>query len=172
MHKMINSFENIAVNLFPELQEEEFIPIEKKYLKVILWNIAIFFSVALCIVLIVDFTDIIQFEELFFWIYFFIIIVFGSIFASYILSFKTRLYLVRDKDISYKSGLFFKKTTTVPFNRIQHLEIDQGPFSKLLQLASLSVFTAGDSSDDLEVNGISLINAEKIKEFITNKIDG
>ena len=64
------------------------------------------------------------------------------------------------------------KTTTVPFNRIQHIEINQGPFSRFFDLATLSIFTAGNSSHDLKIRGIKISEAEKIKEFISSKIDG
>ena len=63
-------------------------------------------------------------------------------------------YALRERDISYKSGLLIKKITTVPFSRIQHVEIDEKPISRLFGLASLSVYTAGDSSDDLVVKGL------------------
>jgi membrane protein YdbS with pleckstrin-like domain len=39
-------------------------------------------------------------------------------------------------------------------------------------LVSLSVFTAGDSSDDLKISGLIKEEAQQIKEFISNKIDG
>lgn len=169
---MINSFDNFSVIQFPEIQKNDFIPVQKKYLQVILLNISIIFTVFLITAIIVDFTNLWNLKNYIFWIYTVLLVFFGGLTITYILGFKTRMYLVRDKDISYKSGLFFKKLTTVPFNRIQHLEIDQGPFSKLFQLASLSVFTAGDSSDDLKIAGISLVDAEKIKEFISQKIDG
>jgi membrane protein YdbS with pleckstrin-like domain len=88
-----------------------------------------------------------------------------------ILSFSKRKYALRDKDISYKAGLFTKKTTTVPFSRIQHVETDEKPISRLFGLSSLSVYTAGDSSDDLEIKGIKKGKALQIKEFITTKIN-
>ena len=67
---------------------------------------------------------------------------------------------------------FFRSLTTVPFNRIQHIEIDQGPIARYFDLVSLSVFTAGDSSDDLKVSGLLKEEAKQIKEFISTKIDG
>lgn len=67
---------------------------------------------------------------------------------------------------------FLKKITTVPFSRIQHVEIDEGPISRLFKLSTLSVFTAGDRSDDLKVKGISKVEAMRIKDFITSQING
>jgi membrane protein YdbS with pleckstrin-like domain len=61
--------------------------------------------------------------------------------------------------------------TTVPFSRIQHVEIDEKPISRLFGLSSLSVYTAGDSSNDLDVTGIKNEEALRIKEFISSKIN-
>jgi hypothetical protein len=35
-------------------------------------------------------------------------------------------YLLRERDISYKTGVFFYKEISVTFNRIQHVEVSQG----------------------------------------------
>lgn len=169
---MVNSFENIAVISFPELSENEFLSIEKKYLNVIYINFFILFFASISVVFLVDFTNIINISAFSFWIYIALIIAFTIQFLILKIGFSKRKYLVRSKDISYKSGLFFMKTTTVPFHRIQHIEINQGPFSRFFNLAVLSVFTAGNSSDDLKIRGIKMTDASKIKEFISTQIDG
>jgi membrane protein YdbS with pleckstrin-like domain len=120
----------------------------------------------------VDFTNTINISPFSFWIYIALIIAFTIQFLILKIGFSKRKYLVRSKDISYKSGLFFMKTTTVPFHRIQHIEINQGPFSRFFNLAVLSVFTAGNSSDDIKIRGIKMTDASKIKEFISTQIDG
>jgi membrane protein YdbS with pleckstrin-like domain len=169
---MVNSFENIAVISFPELSENEFLSIEKKYLNVIYINFFILFFASISIVFLVDFTNTINISAFSFWIYIALIIAFTIQFLILKIGFSKRKYLVRSKDISYKSGLFFMKTTTVPFHRIQHIEINQGPFSRFFNLAVLSVFTAGNSSDDIKIRGIKMTDASKIKEFISTQIDG
>lgn len=169
---MVNSFENIAVISFPELSENEFLSIEKKYLNVIYINFFILFFASFSIVFLVDFTNTINISPFSFWIYIALIIAFTIQFLILKIGFSKRKYLVRSKDISYKCGLFFMKTTTVPFHRIQHIEINQGPFSRFFNLAVLSVFTAGNSSDDLKIRGIKMTDASKIKEFISTQIDG
>lgn len=169
---MVNSFENIAVISYPELSENEFLSIEKKYLNVIYINFFILFFASISVVFLVDFTNIINISAFSFWIYIALIIAFTIQFLILKIGFSKRKYLVRSKDISYKCGLFFMKTTTVPFHRIQHIEINQGPFSRFFDLAVLSVFTAGNSSDDLKIRGIKMTDASKIKEFISTQIDG
>jgi membrane protein YdbS with pleckstrin-like domain len=165
-------FENELVSNFPSITEIVFKPINKKHLKVILLNVVLLFSIILIGIFSVDYFNLL--EEINSYISI-IYIAFTLIFIIVILlvfvGFKKRKYAVREKDISYKSGIFLKKLTTVPFSRIQHIEVDEGLFSRFFQLASLSVYTAGDSSDDLEIKGITKKEALEIKEFISQKIN-
>lgn len=169
---MIDSFQNIAVTSFPEITKTDFRPIENKYLKVILINTFIVFIIVLVLVFFADYKNILEFIENTIWIYVGMVFGFISVLIVKKIGLKKRKYAVREKDISYKKGILFRSLTTVPFNRIQHVEIDEGPISRLFGLVSLSVFTAGDSSDDLKVSGLLKEEAKQIKEFISNKIDG
>ena len=81
------------------------------------------------------------------------------------------VYAIRNKDISYKYGLLVFKTTTVPFSRIQHVEIDERPISRFFNLAAIRIYTAGDDSDDLVIKGIQKQTALEIKEFISTTIN-
>ena len=169
---MLDSFQNIVVSSFPNILEVEFKYINRKYLKVILINITFVYLSLLATVFFLEYKNILGLEEVAFWLFLLITILFIYTIFIKIIGFKRRKFLVREKDISYKKGVFYKKITTVPFNRIQHVEIDQGPISRFFNLASLSVFTAGDSSDDLKVNGLLKDEAQQIKEYISNQIDG
>ena len=169
---MLDSFQNIVVSSFPNILEVEFKYINRKYLKVILINITFVYLSLLAAVFFIEYENILGLEEVAFWLFLLITILFIYTIFIKIIGFKRRKFLVREKDISYKKGVFYKKITTVPFNRIQHVEIDQGPISRFFNLASLSVFTAGDSSDDLKVNGLLKDEAQQIKEYISNQIDG
>lgn len=79
-------------------------------------------------------------------------------------------YLIRQKDIIYKSGIFFRSQTVVPFCRIQHCETNQGPIDRWMGLAELAVFTAGGSGGDLIIPGLNAEDAERLKAFITKSI--
>ncbi len=79
-------------------------------------------------------------------------------------------YVVRDKDIIYKSGVFWRTVTAIPFNRIQHVEKSSTPLDRKFQLASLQLFTAGGSGGDLEIHGLSAKTAEKLRKFILDKV--
>jgi membrane protein YdbS with pleckstrin-like domain len=169
---MTNSFQNIAVTSFPEITKVDFKSIEKRYLKVILINTFVAFLMLFLVVCLGDYKGLFELLENTMWIYLSLMLCFVLVLLIKTIEFKKRKYAVREKDISYKKGVLFRSMTTVPFNRIQHLEIDEGPISRFLGLVSLSVFTAGDSSDDLKISGLLKQEAAQIKEFISNKIDG
>jgi membrane protein YdbS with pleckstrin-like domain len=59
--------------------------------------------------------------------------------------------------------------TSVPFNRIQHSEINQGPLDRAYNLASLNIYTAGGSSSDLTIPGLPYDQAVKLREFVAKK---
>ncbi|QTE22640.1 PH domain-containing protein [Polaribacter cellanae] len=169
---MADTFQNNTITHFPDISKINFIAIEKKYLKVILLNIGIVFTVLFAAVFIIDYKDLFELKEHSIWLYVVVFIFLLITLSIKIIGFKKKKFAVREKDISYKNGIFFRTLTTVPFNRIQHVEIDQGPFSRYFNLVTLSVFTAGDSSDDLTIKGLIKEEATKIKEFISNQIDG
>ena len=86
------------------------------------------------------------------------------------LGFPKKGYLLREKDISYKTGLIFYKQISVTFNRIQHVEVSQGILAKMFGLSSVKIFTAGGSASDLSIPGLLTADAQKLKDFISEKI--
>jgi hypothetical protein len=169
---MTDFFQNNAVTSYPEITQTDFKSINKRYFKVIVIQTTLIFTVLFIAIVFMNYKDLFQWSEYSVWLYVMLSVVFMLILFLKIIGFKKRKYAVREKDISYKKGVFFRSLTTVPFNRIQHIEIDQGPVARYFGLVALSVFTAGDSSDDLKVSGLLKKDAVQIKEFISTKIDG
>ncbi|WP_299715056.1 PH domain-containing protein [uncultured Tenacibaculum sp.] len=170
---MENQFQNNEVINFPDISKITFKSIEKRYLKVALLSA---FSYILVIVpgIVFFLEKVIRKKEEdfpFYLVYISLTVLVIFYILNIVLSFPKRKYVIRDQDITYKSGLITRKMVTVPFSRIQHVEIDEGMFSRFFKLASLSVYTAGDSSDDLEIKGLSKEQALQIKEFISGKIN-
>lgn len=79
-------------------------------------------------------------------------------------------YVLREHDITYKKGWLFHSQITVPFNRIQHTEINHGPIDRLFELCELEIFTAGGNSSDLNINGLDPQDAAKLKNYISGKL--
>ena len=87
-----------------------------------------------------------------------------------ILGFPKKGYLLREQDVSYRSGLLIYKLTTIPFNRIQHVEVSQNMVEKSFGLSSVKVFTAGGSVSDLSIPGILPDKAHQIESFLLSKV--
>ena len=81
--------------------------------------------------------------------------------------FNRKKYLVHETYLSYKKGLLVRQMTMIPFSRIQHIEIDEGPIERYFNLSTLSIYTAGDSGKDLKISGLKKEKAQEIKELIT-----
>lgn len=86
------------------------------------------------------------------------------------LGFPRKGYLVREKDVSFQRGLITYKVTSVPLNRIQHVEVNQGILEKMFGLSSVKIYTAGGTSSDLTIPGLTESDAQKLKAFLSGKI--
>jgi len=80
-------------------------------------------------------------------------------------------YALRAHDIIHRRGYFWQTQTTVPFTRVQHVEIAQGPIAKRFGISTIRVFTAGGSNSDLNIAGIEPGEAARIKAFIVRKTE-
>jgi hypothetical protein len=82
-----------------------------------------------------------------------------------------KFYSVREHDISYCSGLFFKKSVTQPLTRVQHVELKRGPIDRKVGLAKLQVFSAGGALHTFEIPGLKVAEAETLRQFILSHKD-
>ncbi len=80
-----------------------------------------------------------------------------------------RGYGLRQKDIIYRKGVIFQSTTAIPFNRVQHVEIKQGPIARYFGLHTLEVYTAGGESSDLSIPGLEGDTAQRLKTYIIHQ---
>jgi hypothetical protein len=78
-------------------------------------------------------------------------------------------YAVRDKDIVYRSGVFRRTVTAIPFNRVQHVETGSTPLDRRYQLATLQLYTAGSAGGDLKINGLPAAVAERLRVFVLGR---
>lgn len=63
-------------------------------------------------------------------------------------------------------GLLFRSDTVVPFGRIQHIDVDQGPLERYYKLASLTVHTAGSHNASVRLPGLAHDDALAMREEI------
>ncbi|MGX5915466.1 PH domain-containing protein [Aliidiomarina sp. Khilg15.8] len=79
-------------------------------------------------------------------------------------------YAVEPLDVHYRTGALWRQQTAVPVNRIQHVEITQGPIERVLSLARLVIYTAGGSGSDLAVPGLLQSDAEALRDQLLRQI--
>lgn len=80
-----------------------------------------------------------------------------------------RAYALREHDLTYRRGWIFTSMTTVPFNRIQHTEVSQGPLERKFALCTLNIYTAGGSTSDLSVPGLEADEAARLRDYVARK---
>ena len=96
---------------------------------------------------------------------------FAIVFVSWPrISVPRRGYVVRDKDIVFRSGVIWRSVTAIPYNRIQHVETSNTPLDRKFGVATLQLFTAGGSGGDLKIDGLGADVAEQLRIFILDKV--
>jgi len=172
--KMLFENPTISIENLPNASEVTYQPLEKDYIMVQLFSAILLYAslfIALLLVLLFGFelfTDSIILSMLLYAALFLACI--GLQVYVILAGFKCKGFCIRQHDVLYRSGLIFKRQVSVPLSRIQHLEIKRGIFSRIFELASLQIFTAGSGAVDLKIPGLTLADAEKIKEHLSKAI--
>lgn len=168
------TFENpqLAVEHLPAYQDSEYQPLELSYRKVI-YGVTAFLVLLLAALPItayfgIEDTDELRSIAIYSCLGFWILV---SLIALLVIApaFRQKGYAVRDKDISYKTGLISRTTTTIPFNRVQHCDIKQGLISRYFGLSKLNVYTAGGAKSDLSIPGLKTETAEQLMNYVLQK---
>ena len=76
-------------------------------------------------------------------------------------------FSIGEKDLRLRKGWLFRSTTTVPFNRVQHVDTKQNPVLRHFRLTSVVVHTAVDTH---EIEALNDAEAERMVELITERV--
>lgn len=89
-------------------------------------------------------------------------LIFGSI-AYFLIPYRYAFhrYEITEEDVALQKGYFFRSTTYVPLNRIQHIETNQGPFLRQAQLMELVIHTAATAHT---LSGLDIAQAQTLRE--------
>ncbi len=63
-------------------------------------------------------------------------------------------------------GLLFRSDTVVPFGRVQHIDVHQGPLERAYGLATLVLHTAGTHNSSVTLPGLGHADAMAMREDI------
>lgn len=75
-------------------------------------------------------------------------------------------YLVREHDLSFRSGVISRSVATVPFARVQHVSIGRGPADRRFGIATLQLRTAGGQ---IALPGLAHERAERLKQLVADR---
>lgn len=72
------------------------------------------------------------------------------------------------------SGLLFRRDTVVPFGRVQHIDVEQGPLERAYGLGTLVLHTAGNHNASVQLPGLrhedALALRDSVREFVKREI--
>ncbi len=155
----------IDVSTIPRLHDEDFSPVDPNYLRVSLIGYAIW----IIVVLVAGIGASIALSDNA-WIPLAVmagvLVLTGlSIFGT-VLGVKNIGYQVREHDLTYRRGVLTKTVSTVPFVRVQHARVTQGPVERAFGIAKLAVNSAGP---DLNISGLSFDDAERLRAIVVER---
>ncbi len=75
-------------------------------------------------------------------------------------------YLVREHDLTLRRGVLVRTTSTIPYNRVQHVGVDRGPIERVYGLATLQLRSAGGV---IGISGLTATDANRLKELVASR---
>ncbi|MDD1695450.1 MAG: PH domain-containing protein [Methanoregula sp.] len=82
-------------------------------------------------------------------------------------------YELREDEINWKRGVWFRTTGIVPYNRIVNLDLRQGPLMRFLGISTLAIQTAGYSGQAVpEIKIEAIEHADELRELIRSLVRG
>lgn len=82
---------------------------------------------------------------------------------------RSKGYQLREHDLHYRRGLIWRHVTSLPYVRVQHVELESGPVERYFKLATLKFYTAGGGSADMKIPGLPFGTASKIRSFVMTR---
>lgn len=79
-------------------------------------------------------------------------------------------FAFREHDVLFTHGIIATTTIVIPYNRIQHVALEEGILARLFGLSKIEIFTAGGNNSDIQIPGIKKEEAENIKQLLMGKI--
>jgi membrane protein YdbS with pleckstrin-like domain len=80
--------------------------------------------------------------------------------------YNARGYQISADRLRVVRGLLFRSDTVVPFGRVQHIDVDQGPLERFFGIATLTLHTAGNHNASVSLPGLGEDLAREMREDI------
>ena len=160
------SNEPIPTDRLPRLTEEPFVPVDPRYLRVSLIGVALVATIVAVVTAMIA-AQIDQ-KVLPLLIGGGVLLLLVLVAVIRVLEVRRLAYQLREHDLSLRSGVITHRVESLPFSRVQHVNVHRGPIERSLGLATLQVSTAGP---DISIPGLTEANAERIKLLVTERAD-
>jgi uncharacterized protein len=76
-------------------------------------------------------------------------------------------YAERDEDLLVRRGVMFRRTSVIPYGRMQYVEVTAGPFERAFGLATVQMHTAAAASD-ARIPGLPAVEAARLRDQLTS----
>lgn len=80
--------------------------------------------------------------------------------------YNARGYQISADRLRVVRGLLFRSDTVVPFGRVQHIDVHQGPLDRFFGIATLTLHTAGNHNASVALPGLGEPLAREMREEI------
>lgn len=118
------------------------------------------------------------FVILYFILFLILLIIISEIFVR--LDYKNWKYEFTSDSLKIERGVIVKRYKSIPYDRIQNIDITRGVFARMLGFSTIDIQTAGysvaygnsssASGSEGHLPAVSVEGAEKIREFLMKKI--
>ena len=80
-------------------------------------------------------------------------------------------YALEANHLMARRGIMFRSMSSMPYGRIQYVDVDSGPLERMCGVARLTVRTAGTTTGTMVLFGIPLNVAEKLRADLVRRAD-
>lgn len=77
-------------------------------------------------------------------------------------------YAERPEELLLRSGVMWRRIVVVPYGRLQYVDVEAGPLSRALGIATVQLHTASASSD-AQVPGLPTEEAARLRDALTER---
>lgn len=84
--------------------------------------------------------------------------------------FQARGYAMSTDRLRVARGILFRHDTVVPFGRVQHIDVNQGPLERFFGISTLTLHTAGSHNASVKLPGLGEQLARDMREEIRSHI--
>ena len=80
-------------------------------------------------------------------------------------------YALESNHLMARGGIVFRSMSSMPYGRIQYVDVDSGPLERMCGVARLTVRTAGTTTGTMVLFGIPLNVAEELRADLVRRAD-